>query len=202
MIIIFVCLIRYFDRERNIRASESKLTDWQRKRLKTENLITWTFAIFYMMRIMVTDLGYTVFLGIYYYDEERTPKDYDIENFPMGENSPLPLVIYTLDFFICMILLVLFYMYAKKASDDEEKLKRYYLISVGLNQFLSESESGELPETYEEEIHNYGRGGLAGLHKNHKKNELGNDSFIKKQNQNQRIVSGIDYTQMINKKLM
>jgi hypothetical protein len=25
----------------------------------------------------------------------------------------------------------LFYMYANKASDDEEKLKRYYLMSIG-----------------------------------------------------------------------
>lgn len=130
------------------------------------------------------------------------PKNYDIENFPMGEKSPLPLVIYTLDFFICMILLFLFYIYAKKSSEDEEKLKQYYLISVGLNQFLSDTESGELPETYEEEIHNYGRGGLAGLHKNHRKTDLSNESFIKMQNQNQRIKSGIDYTQMINKKMM
>ena len=76
------------------------------------------------------DLGYTVFVAIYYYDiNYRQP--YNIEDFPFGENSLLSLVIYTLDFFICMILLVLFYMYAKKASEDEEKLKRYYLISIG-----------------------------------------------------------------------
>lgn len=100
----------------------------------------------------------------------------------MGENSPLSLIIYTLDFFICMILLVLFYMYANKASDDEEKLKRYYLISLGRNQFLMEATSGDLPDVEEEENYNYGRGGLAGLHKNHKKHELGNDSFIKMQN--------------------
>jgi hypothetical protein len=76
------------------------------------------------------DLGYTVFVGIYYNDVNND-LSFNIENFPFGENSPLSLVIYTLDFFICMILLGLFYMYAKKASEDEEKLKRYYLMSVG-----------------------------------------------------------------------
>ncbi len=76
------------------------------------------------------DLGYTVFVGIYY-NEVNRGSSFDIEDFPFGENSPLSLVIYTLDFFICMILLVLFYMYAKKASEDEEKIKRYYLMSIG-----------------------------------------------------------------------
>jgi hypothetical protein len=76
------------------------------------------------------DLGYTVFVAIYYYDINYR-KPFNIEDFPFGENSLLSLVIYTLDFFICMILLVLFYMYAKKASEDEEKLKRYYLMSIG-----------------------------------------------------------------------
>jgi hypothetical protein len=76
------------------------------------------------------DLGYTVFVAIYYRDVNNGER-IDIENFPFGENSPLSLVIYTLDFFICMILLVLFYLYAKKASEDEEKLKRYYLMSIG-----------------------------------------------------------------------
>jgi hypothetical protein len=76
------------------------------------------------------DLGYTVFVSIYYRDVNKGER-IDIENFPFGENSPLSLVIYTLDFFICMILLVLFYLYAKKASEDEEKLKRYYLMSIG-----------------------------------------------------------------------
>ncbi len=76
------------------------------------------------------DLGYTLFVSIYYRDVNKGER-IDIENFPFGENSPLSLVIYTLDFFICMILLVLFYLYAKKASEDEEKLKRYYLMSIG-----------------------------------------------------------------------
>ena len=84
------------------------------------------------------DLGYTVFVGIYYSDANETVPNENIEEFPLGENSILSLIIYTLDFFICMILLVLFYMYAKKASDDEEKLKRYYLMSVGQKQFLQE----------------------------------------------------------------
>lgn len=78
------------------------------------------------------DLGYTFFVAKYYIDVNSGNRyEFNIEDFPFGENSPLSLVIYTLDFFICMILLVLFYMYAKKASDDEEKLKRYYLMSIG-----------------------------------------------------------------------
>ncbi len=88
------------------------------------------FASFYILRTLVMDLGYTVFVSIYYRDVNKGER-IDIENFPFGENSPLSLVIYTLDFFICMILLVLFYLYAKKASEDEEKLKRYYLMSIG-----------------------------------------------------------------------
>jgi hypothetical protein len=84
------------------------------------------------------DLGYTVFVGIYYSDANEARPSEDIEEFPLGENSILSLIIYTLDFFICMILLALFYMYAKKASDDEEKLKRYYLMSVGQKQFLQD----------------------------------------------------------------
>lgn len=83
------------------------------------------------------DLGYTVFVSIYYRDVNKGER-IDIENFPFGENSPLSLVIYTLDFFICMILLVLFYLYAKKASEDEEKLKRYYLMSIGRQLFLTD----------------------------------------------------------------
>jgi hypothetical protein len=88
------------------------------------------FASFYILRTLVMDLGYTLFVSIYYRDVNKGER-IDIENFPFGENSPLSLVIYTLDFFICMILLVLFYLYAKKASEDEEKLKRYYLMSIG-----------------------------------------------------------------------
>ena len=123
------------------------------------------------------DLGYTVFVAIYYRDVNNGER-IDIENFPFGENSPLSLVIYTLDFFICMILLVLFYLYAKKASEDEEKLKRYYLMSIGRQQFLADDI--EVEETQElDDLKNYGRGGLAGLHMNHRKHELSNESFIK-----------------------
>lgn len=165
-----------------MRAEDSKLTDWQTKRLKNENFITWAFASFYILRTLVMDLGYTFFVAKYYIDVNSSSRDeLNIENFPFGENSPLSLVIYTLDFFICMILLVLFYMYAKKASDDEEKLKRYYLISIGRHQFLTND--GEPDDTEEgDENKNYGRGGLAGLHLNHKKHELSNESFIKMQN--------------------
>ncbi len=123
------------------------------------------------------DLGYTVFVAIYYRDVNNGER-IDIENFPFGETSPLSLVIYTLDFFICMILLVLFYLYAKKASEDEEKLKRYYLMSIGRKQFLADDI--EVEETQElDDLKNYGRGGLAGLHMNHRKHELSNESFIK-----------------------
>ena len=57
------------------------------------------------------DLGYTVFVGVYYNDVNNG-ESFNIEKFPLGENSPLSLIIYTLDFFICMILLTMFYMYA------------------------------------------------------------------------------------------
>lgn len=122
-----------------MRAEDQKLNEWQTKRLKNENVITWTYASFYIMRTLVMDLGYTVFVGVYYNDVNNG-KQFDIENFPFGENSTLSMVIYSLDFFICMILLALFYMYANKASDDEEKLKRYYLMSIGRHQFLTNDE--------------------------------------------------------------
>jgi hypothetical protein len=37
---------------------------------------------------------------------------------------------YFLDFVICLIVLRLFYIYAKKSSEDEEKLKEYYLMGL------------------------------------------------------------------------
>jgi hypothetical protein len=37
---------------------------------------------------------------------------------------------YFLDFVICLIILRLFYIYAKKSSEDEEKLKEYYLMGL------------------------------------------------------------------------
>jgi heme/copper-type cytochrome/quinol oxidase subunit 2 len=68
------------------------------------------------------DLGYTVFVSIYYRDVNKGER-IDIENFPFGENSPLSLVIYTLDFFICMILLFYSIYMLKKHQKMKKNLK-------------------------------------------------------------------------------
>jgi len=41
--------------------------------------------------------------------------------------------LYTIDFFICMVLLTLFKMYALKSMANEEKLKSYYLMTSDEN---------------------------------------------------------------------
>ena len=41
----------------------------------------------------------------------------------LGEKSPITIAMYFLDFIISLIVLRLFYIYAKKSSEDEEKLK-------------------------------------------------------------------------------
>lgn len=47
-----------------------------------------------------------------------------------GEKSYIFIALYTLDFLICMTLLVLFHMYSRKSTTDEERLKKYYLMSL------------------------------------------------------------------------
>jgi hypothetical protein len=79
------------------------------------------------------DLGYTVFVAIFFEETNGNShsKDFDINDFPLGENSWISLLLYSLDFVLVCIILGLLYMYAKKASQDEEKLKKYFLISIG-----------------------------------------------------------------------
>jgi hypothetical protein len=63
MIGIFIVLVRFFNEER--KAKISHLKEIQKKRLRTENFITWTFILFYIIRTAVMDIGYTLLVAIY-----------------------------------------------------------------------------------------------------------------------------------------
>jgi hypothetical protein len=54
-------------------------------------------------------------------------------DFLLGENNPVLIVMYTLDFVISFIMLRLFNIYADKSSADEERLKKFYLMSLKQN---------------------------------------------------------------------
>ena len=43
------------------------------------------------------------------------------------------ILMYSMDFVISFIMLRLFYIYANKSSADEERLKKYYLLSIQQN---------------------------------------------------------------------
>jgi hypothetical protein len=68
---------------------------------------------------------------MYYYEAQESGdgsrRPWDILE---GEKSYMFIALYTLDFLICMTLLVLFHMYSRKSTQDEERLKKYYLMSL------------------------------------------------------------------------
>jgi hypothetical protein len=75
--------------------------------------------------MFLMDAAYTILI-ILYNDKSSA----DIPKEWLGEKSPITIAMYFLDFIICLIILRLFYIYAKKSSEDEEKLKQYYLMGL------------------------------------------------------------------------
>ena len=71
------------------------------------------------------DAAYTTLILLY--NDQSSPH---IPEEWLGEKSPITIAMYFLDFVICLIVLRLFYIYAKKSSEDEEKLKQYYLMGL------------------------------------------------------------------------
>jgi hypothetical protein len=66
--------------------------------------------------MILMDAAYTTLI-LLFNNENHIPEQW------LGENSPITIAMYFLDFVICLIVLRLFYIYAKKSSEDEEKLK-------------------------------------------------------------------------------
>jgi hypothetical protein len=98
----------------------------------------------------------------------------------LGEQSPVTLVMYTLDFILSLIVLWLFKMYAKKSTHDEERLKRYYFLCLNqqgaCDDLIVEETEMESPQFQRKQV---GCNGLAALAKNYRGGELDADSFIK-----------------------
>lgn len=133
-----------------------RITTRARSRLHRESVITWVFIAFYVVRVLVMDLGYSWLVLEYYSDSKEKP--WNSEDILEGEKKFIFIGLYALDFLICMALLALFYMYSRKSTEDEERLKNYFLMS------LREAQSGLMSS-----------GGLAGMPG---RKELENDSFI------------------------
>jgi hypothetical protein len=71
------------------------------------------------------DIGYQVLVMVFYFDK---PSDDLIPQKLFEEEETLIFFgLYTVDFIICMVLLTLLKMYAKKSKADEKRLKSYYL---------------------------------------------------------------------------
>jgi hypothetical protein len=54
-------------------------------------------------------------------------------NFLINGDTYLYVGLYFIDFIICMILLGLFYMYADKANTNDNRLKRYFIMTRSQN---------------------------------------------------------------------
>ena len=92
------------------------------------------------------------------------------------------MVMYFLDFVICLIVLRLFFTYAKKSREDEEKLKQYYLMGLNQDGYEGEIEAVQEPDSAipKQQI---GRGnGLAAL-ANKFRRDLDAESFLAVQNE-------------------
>lgn len=76
------------------------------------------------------DLGYSILVFKYYEEQSSEKKAGDILE---GEKSYIFIALYTLDFCICVTILVLFYTYSVRSTEKEEKLKKYYLMSIRTN---------------------------------------------------------------------
>ena len=51
---------------------KNKLTVQAQQRLKRESVVTGVFVVFYIVRILVMDLGYSVLVVIYYLESNNT----------------------------------------------------------------------------------------------------------------------------------
>lgn len=76
------------------------------------------------------DIGYSLFVILYYEDSQDPTQEKKPDDILDGEKSYIFIALYCLDFFICMALLVLFHMYSRKSTEDEERLKKYFLMSL------------------------------------------------------------------------
>lgn len=77
------------------------------------------------------DLWYSILVVKYYLDSNSySGGDWHPEDILEGDKSFIFIALYALDFFICMGLLLLFYMYSRKSVEEEEKLKNYFLITI------------------------------------------------------------------------
>lgn len=82
-----------------------------------------------MIRVITMDLGYSI-LPIKYYTQDNTPRIDNEDDIFFGDKGIIFIIIYTLDFMICMALLALFNLYAKKSNEDEDKLKTFFVMSM------------------------------------------------------------------------
>lgn len=124
---LFIWLLRYFSKERDSKSIQKKLNAQSKKRLKKESMITSIFAIFYIIRVLIMDLGYQIILLIHFIDQDSNNPILD--NIADFEKKFIRFSLYTVDFLICMVLLTLFKMYAIKSMANEEKLKGYYMMN-------------------------------------------------------------------------
>ena len=180
MVTLFISLVLYFSRQRKQRKLQARLTAIAQSRLQRESLVTSVFVVFYIVRIIVMDLGYSI-LVIKYFTDANSGQEWNPDDIIFGEKSYIFIALYSLDFLICMALLFLFHIYSRKSTEDEERLRNCFLMSLrGENEFnVNNSESV----------------GLA-----HK--DLENDSFIHAQKVEQNKMSYRDYSQLINNKLL
>lgn len=58
MVSVFFVLVRFFDNKRKERRVTEKLNSLALTRLKREMAITFIFVVFYVIRVIVTDIGY------------------------------------------------------------------------------------------------------------------------------------------------
>jgi hypothetical protein len=194
MVTLFIVLVTFFSRQRDKQKLKARLTMSAKSRLKRESVITTVFVMFYIVRVLVMDLGYSWLVIKYYKDSKDPDHQWEPEDILEGEKSYIFIALYTLDFLICMALLALFYMYSRKSTEDEERLKNYFLMTIK-DQDINWSSDGH-PTTSSGAAGSKGLAGLAG------KRELDNESFLRALHSENNKMSNRDYTQIINKKLL
>lgn len=123
MVTLFIYLVSFFAKQRAQQKIIERLNEAAKNKLRREGMVTTVFIVFYIVRVILMDLGYAVLVGMYFVDQ-------DFEDILEGDKSYIFIALYTLDFLICLTLLTLFYLYSKKSSDDEARLKQLYFISM------------------------------------------------------------------------
>ncbi len=69
---LFIWLLRYFSKQRDSKSLQRKLNDQSKKRLKKESIITTVFAVFYIIRVLIMDIGYQVLVILYFFNQENS----------------------------------------------------------------------------------------------------------------------------------